>query len=509
MTSVLGLNTYNENSSAALIIDGKLCGCVQEERFTRIKYDRSFPINSIKFLLKKNNIRHGSINSIIGSIRKDKNYSYFIQKGDKNNFCKIDGFHHLSHGASAYRFSPFNKANILVVDACGDNNDSITFFVGDNGSIHKIWTIGIKNISPGIIYKDASIRAGFQENNEGKFMGLSSYGIPYNNYKDFFFIERHNKINNNYAKLALKFNGKIDFFRMPSEKIIRFSATIQRCLEDSILNLINEIYSTTKIENFCFAGGIFLNSKLLGNMIKQPFVKEIFVQPNASDSGLSLGYAAEWMATNHGFRKFGFNVFSGPSYNNDEILKILKTNRANFKAINNPAQTASALIQKNKIIGWFQGAMEWGPRALGNRSILANPHYYKNIRRVNKIKGREFWRPLAPSFLKEEARHWLKDLKENPFMMMCFFVNEKKRKLIPAVTHVDGTARAQTVTFEFNPLYYSLIKDFYKLSGIPCVLNTSFNFQGEPIICSPQDALKSFEKMDLNHLIMGDYLISK
>ncbi len=509
MISVLGLNSYNENSSAALIMEDKLCGFVQEERFSRVKYDHSFPKASIKFLLQKNSITKDKVGCLIGSIRKANEHRYFVMKGKKTRSYRLKGFHHFSHAASAYRLSSFNKANILVADACGDNNDAITFFYGDNGNIHKVWSIDASQISFGIIYKDATIRTGFQMNDEGKLMGLASYGKPYKNYRDVFLIERHDKIRNKYSEFSSGFKGRIDFDNMPPQESIDFGATIQKCLEESAINLIKDIYQSTKIKNFCFAGGTFLNSKLLGEIAKQPFVDNIFTQPNASDSGLSIGYAVEWAAAHCGAKKFNFNVYSGPSYREAEILKILKKHRIEFEITSDPAYDASKLLKKNKIIGWFQGAMEWGPRALGNRSILANPHFKENIYRVNNIKGREFWRPLAPSFLKAEAGAWLKGLKDNPFMMICFSVTKEKRNIIKAVTHVDGTARAQTVTSESNPLFYSLIKNFYKLTGTPCVLNTSFNYRGEPIVCSPLEAVKSFSKMGLDYLIIHNFIISK
>ena len=508
--NILGLNSNNENSSAALIKDGSLCNFVQEERFSRIKYDNSFPRRSIQYLLENNQLERAELDLSIGSFEsRNKKTKYCIStRIGQRKILAWDGFHHQAHAASAYRFSSFKKANILVIDACVDNRDSITFFVGDGDRMHKIWDVKIDQISLGMIYKDATTKAGFGKNHEGKFMGLSSYGKASRDYKDIFYIESHQEIHNCYAEKIRKKAAKSNLYKMPARGVIDFSATIQKCLERSVINLIKEIYRLTKIGDFCFAGGIFLNSKLLGEIDRLHFINDIFVQPNAGDAGLAIGYAMEMTARFGNTKRFRFNVYSGPSFLDSAIWQAAKKFPVTIKRLSDPAGMAANLLERNCFIGWFQDGMEWGPRALGNRSILANPSIKGNNIRLNNVKGRELWRPFAPSILEEHASDWVDLHRPSPYMTTCFFAKANMRKRGCAVVHVDGTTRVQTVSFSQNSLYYSLIKNFYKKTGIPFVLNTSFNYQGEPIVCSPQEAIMDLIRMRIDALIAGNYLIT-
>ncbi|MBF0504809.1 MAG: hypothetical protein HQL14_06875 [Candidatus Omnitrophica bacterium] len=509
--NILGLNSNNENSSAALIKDGRFCGFIQEERFSRIKYDNNFPRKSIQYLLEKNRLKEAQLDFCISSFeaRNNKTQYCILSRRGQREVVPGDGFHHQAHAASAYRFSSFKKANILVIDACGDNRDSITFFVGDGDRMHKIWDVKFDQISLGMIYRDATIKAGFSRNHEGKFMGLSSYGKASCDYKDIFYMESHQTIHNAYAKKARLKPVKNDPYKMPAREVIDFSATIQKCLERSVINLIKEIYRSTKISDFCFAGGIFLNSKLLGEIVRLHFINDVFVQPNAGDAGLAIGYAMEMAARCGDTKRFNFDVYSGPSFSDTAIRLAAGPFPVAIKRLSDPAQTAADLLERNCFIGWFQGGMEWGPRALGNRSILANPSIKGNNIRLNHVKGREFWRPFAPSILEEHVSRWVNLRRVSPYMTTCFPALANMKKAGCAVVHVDGTTRVQTVSFSQNPLYHGLINHFYKKTGTPFVLNTSFNYQGEPIVCSPREAVMDLMRMDLDALIAGNYLITK
>lgn len=288
------------------------------------------------------------------------------------------------------------------------------------------------------------------------------------------------------------------------------AAGLQKALEDAVLKLVDEIASLNSTKKLCLAGGTFLNCKTNGLIVEKKLFDDIYIQPAASDDGGAVGAAYEVLSRLDGRSKTIMNhAYWGPSYTNEEIEAALKAANAKYEFHDDIAGVAAELLTKGKIIGWFQGKMEVGPRALGNRSILANPSVPGMWEKVNAIKSREKWRPLAPSMLEESMEEYFGFKWPSPFMILSFNVLEEKRKEIQAVVHVDGSTRPHTVTPESNPIYYKLIKSFEELSSIPVVLNTSFNDNTEPIVCSPQDAIRTFIKNPLDNLAIGNFLVSK
>ena len=304
--------------------------------------------------------------------------------------------------------------------------------------------------------------------------------------------------------MALMLNGNI------SLKLKRsIAATLQFSLEETATMLAEEVFEHTGYRNLCMAGGVALNCKMNSVILNSDFVNKIYIPSAPNDSGVALGAAIE-VATQQGYRfKKLDHAYLGLVYYKNEIVKELKRSGLSFEYSEDIERIAAELISQGKIIGWFQGKMEFGPRALGNRSILADPTDPKIADKVNDIKHRERWRPLAPSILEEKMGNYFEKPYPSPFMSLTFQVKGEKQKEIPSVTHVDGSSRVQTVNKKANPKFYKLIKKFHNLTGVPLVLNTSFNDSGQPIVMTPKDAIESFRSMNLNFLIIGNYLIKK
>ena len=288
------------------------------------------------------------------------------------------------------------------------------------------------------------------------------------------------------------------------------AASIQKAYENALISVATKLHEESGIMSYALAGGCALNCLANYALLKsENVVNDIFIQPAANDAGSALGAAllesAKYNKVNYKME----HAYFGPEYNNDHIKYILDKSQPSYSYYEDIAGTAAELLSKGKVIAWFQGRMEFGPRALGNRSILSMPCGKETKNKVNKIKRRELWRPFGPSILVEESKKWLIDGKDSPFMTLCFDVIESKREEVPAIVHIDGTTRPQTVSKENNLLYYKLIKEFNKLTGIPMLLNTSFNDKAEPIVCSPEDAVRNFNKMELDYLAIGNFLVKK
>jgi len=563
MTYVLGIYgmfPHAENASAALVKDGKLIAMAEEERFNRIKHSRGlpYPEKSIEFCLKFAGITIDEVDSIslgwasfpstlwmsfiscikrpififklpgiIKEMRGHKQYKHF----DKITYYP----HHMAHAASAFLVSGFKDANIISMDGQGETS-SVLLAEGKNyKDIKKIKEYSSLS-SIGALYESFTDYLGFRRHSEEGFvMGLASYGRPIYNTNS---IIRWNK--NGYSCETLpryinilkysfrKFAGKkIDSFsellkssygpkRNKDEPLTKrhqdIASTIQNIQEKAIVRLAKSMYEKNGIQNFCLAGGSALNCIANGVLLEQDFVKNIYVQPASSDCGTAIGAAfLEWSRISGKPIDFTMkHAYYGPEYTNDEIELILKQTNTKYEYHEDIERVSAELIAKGNIIGWFQGRMEMGPRALGNRSILADPTDEKMADKVNmQVKHREPWRPFAPSILAEYANEYFENSYPSPFMILSFRVKKDKWKIIPSVVHIDGTTRPQTVTKEDNPRYYKLIQEFEKIKGVPVLLNTSFNDKGEPIVCSPQDAIKSFKKTNLDYLAIGNFLVYK
>jgi carbamoyltransferase len=404
--------------------------------------------------------------------------------------------------------------------------------IGKNNKIIPIKEIHFPN-SLGLLYSTITAYLGFKVNNdEYKIMGLASYGKPkyYKRFKRLIKIKDDGSFQMNmkyfdYRAKSRMWSDDLEELlgkpREPETEITKrhedIAATLQKVTEEVYFKMANHLYKLTKMKNLCIAGGVGLNSVANGKLFKETPFKRIFVQPAASDAGGALGVAYYiYHQILKKKREFVLkNAFLGPSFSNKEIKKFLKKNKIRYNSSSRKEliKKVAQLISEDKIVGWFQGRMEWGPRALGNRSILANPINPKMKDIVNnKIKHREDFRPFAGSFLVEDIHNYV-DVPEqkhnSSFMLFVFDVNREKKKIIPAITHVDGTCRIQTVSRKENLLYYDLIKEFKKLTDVSVILNTSFNLKGEPIVCTPEDAYNDFIKTPMDCLVLNNYIIEK
>jgi len=571
---VLGLSgAVNHDASAALYIDGKLVAAAEEERFLRDKHAKGkMPYEATKFCLKQAGITPDQIDIVAfpyaeiglksparwhyakrywyapdraltalfsGNRRYWRNHKNVMKLlddlGIDSKRVKFEAVeHHLAHASSAYHLSGFKeKTAIIGIDGKGEY--ATTFFgYGENGKIHKIKEFYDPD-SLGGMYGALTELLGFEMlDGEFKVMGMAPYGDP----KRFDFsrlIDCHDgqftvntKLVNTVGLRRYKKDGKGYFFSKKlidwlgpirdSDEIddpyIDYAASIQDLLEKTALHLIDYylgdiIKETGKV---CFAGGVALNVKLNQRIIAMPDVKELFVQPAASDAGTAIGaasYASEMAGVP--VEKME-HVYLGPSYTTEQCIEACEAYPKNvtWKSLTNTTQQTAELLNAGNPVSWFQGRMEFGPRALGNRSIIGSPDHSGVADRINaQIKYRERWRPFCPSMLDTVAAEILQTEHPSPYMTFTFDVAENWKSRIPEVVHEDGTARAQIVTKETNPRYYSLLEEMEKLNGNAVVLNTSLNRRGEPMVCSPTDALNMFFGSDLEYLVMEDILVTK
>ena len=549
------------DSSACLIKNNEIVAYAEEERFNREKHTGLFPKNAVDFCLNRakieiNDIRHVGFSwrpvrhviyrlidlynyfpdvffkinpkrpSIFMDMLKVKNY--FRKKYRyKNKFHFLD--HQLCHCASSYYTSPFQRTAILLIEANSERETTL-FGMGDNGLITKLKAIRYPN-SIGLLYLCVTEYLGFKENSgEGKVMGLAPYGQPtfYNEFKQI--IKNSNGqiyLNMDYFDVHLKKETYvtqkfIQLFgprRRPEDTIEKrhmdVAASLQKITEDICLNLANDLYAISNSENLCLAGGVALNSVMNGKLQKYSKFDNIFIPPMTNDVGTSLGAALYLKAiynkkTADSFIN-NFTPYLGPEYSNEEIEHVLRSKKLNYYPSKDICKKIAEELTHGKIIGWFQGRMEVGPRALGNRSILADPRNTQMKDILNyKVKHREGFRPFAPSVLVEKANDYFDTKRlEVPFMLKVFSVRPERKAEIPAVVHADDTARLQTVCKRKNPLYWNLINEFYKLTNCPVILNTSFNVRGEPIVCNPVNAVDCFLKTKIDILAIGDFLVFK
>jgi len=431
--------------------------------------------------------------------------------------------HHLAHAASAFYPSGFEKASILVMDGQGEF-DGTSMFVGNN-DIKKIKEIDLPH-SLGLFYGAFTQFLGFHpQNDEFKVMGLSSYGVPK---FDLSWILRNSSGGYSVNGSCIYRDGlwyhKEEFAkklglapREPSSYPINghyenVAASLQDALERTANHLVETLLSETDITDFCLSGGVALNCKMNRKLLDSGLIKDIFIHPAANDAGTAIGSAlwAYHVLTDKKPSWKMSHTYLGPSYSDEYIEDILKESKIKYEVYDDIAGVAGELLAKGKILGWFQGRLEWGPRALGNRSILADPRDPKMKDKVNDcVKHREPWRPFAPTILDESKNEYLEDARPSPFMLLNFRTLKERTKEIPSVVHIDGTTRPQTLERNVNEAYYRMIKSFEEKTSVPLVLNTSFNIKGEPIVCTPQDALRDFFTTGLDYLAIGPFLVKK
>ena len=594
MTSILGVSAFYHDSAAALVDDGKIIAAAQEERFTRKKHDPNYPFHAVEYVLKEGKLKLSEIDYIVfyekpflKFERLLETYVSFAPKGFKsfcmsmpiwlkdklfqkkflfnelrnhdNNFNNINKIyfseHHFSHAASAFYPSPFNDAAVLTLDGVGEWATT-TVAEGKNNNLNILKEIHFPH-SVGLLYSAFTYYTGFKVNSgEYKVMGLAPYGEP--KFKNLILdkiIDLKNdgsfKLNMKYFDFAtgLKMTNKkfSQLFGKPvrnpeTEQLTQFhmdlAASIQSATEEIVLRITKSISKQSDSKNLCMAGGVALNCVVNGKIAKEKIFENIWIQPAAGDAGGALGAALGlWHKELKNERLLPIEdkmkgSYLGPSFNNSEIESTLKKIGSTYDKFseNEMLKITSEELANEKTIGWFQGRMEFGPRALGNRSIIADPRSSKMQKNLNlKVKFRESFRPFAPSIVREDLSNWFDLDCDSPYMLLVGNIKEDKkiemtklekklfgidklnikRSEIPAITHVDYSARIQTVHKSTNPRYYKLIKYFQEITKCPVLVNTSFNVRGEPIVCSVEDAYRCFMGTDLDMLVCEDFVLYK
>ncbi|HEX3377091.1 MAG TPA: carbamoyltransferase C-terminal domain-containing protein [Candidatus Acidoferrales bacterium] len=554
----LGFNySQMHDSSACIARDGELVYAVAEERISRIKHDAGFPQLAIRACLDFAGVRADQLDAVCAGwpapIRMILSDMKSFAKGEfpisYNNILNVTrtfasmahqngGFnlfnyhfgptkaqmrfvdHHLAHAISAYSYGGFDKAAVVVMDGRGAWEASSIWY-GHDGRLDHVLTIPWPN-SLGLFYAQFTQYLGFVPNSdEWKVMGLAPYGSPGVNLSEFIALNeglyRVNapllfERNNGTSAIAKRLGPE----RTPESEIDdsfkNVAFAVQDSCEAAMQALVKLAIEKTGCRNLCLAGGVALNSKANGKIQASGIVDNIFVQPAASDDGVALGavYAPYLDGGGRLPMKPMRHAYLGPEFSDAEIEKALVTYKLRAMKLDDVAATTAELLANGKIIGWFQGRMEFGPRALGHRSILADPRDPEMNAKVNNaVKFREWWRPFAPSMLKEVAGEYLEYACDSPFMILTNPVRPEKRDIIPSVTHVDGSARPQTVEKDINPLYWNLINEFGKRTGVPVIMNTSFNLRGEAIVNTPTDAIRTFFSSGMDALVIGSYLVEK
>lgn len=568
---ILGINSggIGHDAAAALIIDGKTIAVAEEERFIREKHTYKFPEQAIRYCLNEASIKYEDLDYIgfyfardfmlkkrllsVLPYKEKKDWEKYIRTFLKvSNYCRYEitaAFrerfgdtpeekfvfvpHHLAHAASAYYLSGFDESAIFTIDGYGEW-DSALLGYGRGPKMNVYKQIGLPT-SLGVLYTTITVLLGFEPNEgEYKVMGLAPYGEPkYSRIFDSFV--KYNKDGTHeidprfYTQYFLETQEfapfLVDIFGKPRKKDEPLTqnhkdiaASLQYITEEIFLHSARQLKKLTNSNNICMAGGVALNSCANGKIARDKIFKNIFIQPASNDAGCSLGSALYIHYTKNEITDYKpvkmEHAYTGPVYDEKRILDDLAkfVDIVEYEKFDNIEEKTAELLTYENIIGWYQGKMEFGPRALGNRSILADARVEAMVDRVNlAVKKREPFRPFAPSCLKEYAKDYFQmyELEESPFMLFVFPVLEDKKGIIPAVTHVDGTARIQTVDKNVNPKYWNMINEFYKRTGVPVILNTSFNVKGEPIVCTPEDAIKCYLNTEMNYLVLGDYLVKR
>jgi carbamoyltransferase len=584
---ILGISCFYHDSASALVVDGEIIAAVQEERFSRKKHDFNFPVNAINWCLKEANIEVRDLDFVVFYDKPFIKFERILETALTYAPSGIRQFmqamplwlkqklwipelisrelgykgkvlfsgHHESHAASAFYPSPFKEAAFLTMDGVGEW-ETASFGVGRGNDLELQYYLRFPH-SLGLLYSAFTYYTGFKVNSgEYKLMGLAPYGEP--KYKDLILKELLDLKEDGSFKLNMKYFGYCNGLRMTNwkfEKLFRgrprkpeskitqkdmdIASSIQVVTEEIMLRMSRHVHKLTGQDKLCLAGGVALNCVGNGRILREGPFKEIWIQPASGDAGGALGAALLVWYKYLGNSRSCDNIndkqkasLLGPGYSDAEIEEFLVQESAPYKKLplsQIPAAVSDLIIQE-KVVGWFQGRLEFGPRALGSRSIIGDARSPDMQSKMNlKIKYRESFRPFAPTVLQDKASEWFDFKGQSPYMLLVTQVLEEKRikaspaesgrtgfdKLksrrseIPAVTHIDYSARIQTVKKEDNPLYYDMINTFYKKTGYPVIINTSFNVRGEPLVCTPADAFRCFMRTQMDYLIMGSFLLDK
>jgi carbamoyltransferase len=561
VTVILGLNAYHGDAAAALVVDGGLVAAAEEERFNRVKHCAGFPAEAVRWCLADAGVEPGDLDHVAVSRDPRANLwpklhralrtrpSYLKARLENARLIGDIGGelervlgspvraelhnveHHQAHAASAFFVSPFEEAAILSVDGFGDF--ASTLLAAGRGNRFEVLERVLFPHSLGIFYTAITQWLGFPKyGDEGKVMGLAPYGDP----------ERHLEQMREVVRLEGLFELGLDYFAHPregvdltwadgtptigrlySEKLVEsfgeprpdedVAAALQAVLEEAYLHLVRELGRRTGLPNICLAGGVALNAVANGRIRPETGFDGVFVQPAAGDSGTAVG-AAFWVWNQHLGRPRGFvmeHAYTGPGYSEEECAAAVGAAGLEAARLGDEElfPEVARRIAAGEVVGWFQGRMEFGPRALGNRSIVVDPRRADMKDVLNaRIKHREPFRPFAPSILAEATGDWFEQDYPSPFMVLVYKTRTEKRSEIPAVNHVDDTGRLQTVEERVNPRYHRLISEFARLTGVPIVLNTSFN-ENEPIVMSPEHAVDTFTKTRMDTLVLENLLVSR
>jgi carbamoyltransferase len=573
VAAILGLNAYHGDAAAALVVDGELIAAAEEERFNRIKHCAGFPHSAAAWCLEEAGLRPEDLDHVAIGRNPTANLGHkllsTLTRPPRPGFLKarlanaakvrdvraelassfeVDATvlrarlhaveHHRAHAASAFLVSPFDEAAVLTVDGFGDFASTMLAH-GRDRSLEVLDRVYFPH-SLGIFYTAVTQWLGFPHyGDEGKVMGLAPYGTPnqldtmreivrldglfrldpswFRHHRegvDMTWAERTPTVGRLFGERMVEAFGPA---RDRDEELgplhHDLAASLQAMLEEAYLHLVRELWDRTRVPALCLAGGVALNAVANGRILPETPFEELYVQPAAGDSGTAVGAAyCVWNEVLDGARRFVMDhAYTGPSYTNDEVASALAAADMGSVELDDDTlcQEVAREIADGAVVGWFQGRMEFGPRALGNRSIVVDPRRsdMKDILNA-RIKHREPFRPFAPSILAEATGDWFDQTHTSPFMVLVYNVLPEKRDLVPAITHIDGTGRLQTVEEHVNPRYYALIKEFERLTGVPILLNTSFN-ENEPVVMTPQHAIETFKKTRMDVLVLGNHVVRR
>ncbi len=559
---VLGISCFYHDAAAAILKDGVVIAAGQEERFSRKKHDSGFPLRAIQYVLHEAGIAPERLDAVgfydKPLLKFERMLSTYVATFPRsfNSFRKAMPVwlheklwvpsiirkqlkpykgpiyfaeHHTSHAASCFLPSPFEEAAILTIDGVGEWSTA-SCAVGKGVEITTLKEIRFPH-SLGLLYSAFTYYLGFKVNSaEYKVMGLAPYGKPVHFeriMREMVHVDDDGSFKLDMRYFAYDYGLRMtsrafeEFFGGPprkpetwmNEREFEIAASIQKVCEEIVLRMVRHLHRETGLGNLCMAGGVALNCVANGRVIRETPIKQLWVQPAAGDAGGAVGVAHYVYNTLLKRPRAGAwkHAYLGPQFTDAEIAHYLDSAGAAYETLGERelVERTARLIADNRVVGWFQGRMEFGPRALGARSILADPRDPKMRDTLNmKIKFREGFRPFAPSVLMDKAADWFEIDRDSPYMLLVAQVREGRRR-IPSVTHVDDSARLQTVTREEAPLYYDLIAEFGRITGVPVLINTSFNVRGEPIVCTPHDAYLCFMRTDMDHLLLGHHLLDK
>jgi carbamoyltransferase len=569
----LGINAVYHDPAACLVQDGWVVAAAEEERFTRVKHGKrpvpfstyELPFYAIDYCLREANINLKDVDHVAYSYDPDlllgprsgattitlplepsaqsvpaewesawdplflssivnapRHLIGGVPLHLQERFRGVSFLapyrwhfveHHTAHAASAFHASPFERAAVLTLDGRGERV-STSYSLGEGNNLQRLGQVNVPH-SLGLLYEQVTGYLGFLHSaDEYKVMALASFGKPtyLAEFREIVRVGSGGQYTTEPPRLRERFGAPRLRGGPLEQKHYDIARSLQAVLEESVLELTAWLYHESGADALCLAGGVALNCVMNARIRDQGPFKQVWVQPAANDAGTALG-AALWVdAQERGSGERAYRMdhaFLGPQFADDEIEQFLRWSKLSYRRLANGVQEVAELLAQDKIIGWFQGRMEFGPRALGARSILASPIRAEMQERLNQIKDREDFRPVAPVVLEEEAASWFINGGSSPFMLFVYDVLPEKADLIPAVRHVDGTARIQTINREQHPLYYDLLKAFQERTDVPILVNTSFNTRGEPIVCTPRDAIECFWTSPLDALVIGPFLLEK